>query len=417
MDPLPIPALDYEEHTWSAESDGMSSRAKIAAASGPYRSAVVPEIAEYEPRLPADLAADAEEATAALSRFDSYARSVLGVESPTLGPMSAILLRTESTSSSQIENLTVGARQLALAEIDQSTSGNAQLVVANVRAMEAALELAHRLDERAVLTMHAELLHAEPGWSRRAGRYRDGLVWVGTSSITPRGASYVAPQPAQVPAAMADLVRFMSREDLPVLVQAAIAHAQFETIHPFTDGNGRVGRALIHTVLTRRGLATEAILPVRLVLSTLREEYVAGLTVFRHDQPVGTTGSRAAHAAWLRVFASAVLIASEQAGRLATELAELRVDWEELPAVLDVEDAIKPGAPVVNEVYPGNLFIYHGKYDHQKLRFGDVEATLRASMNRTDSLSAPGLAPRSGTSSGSRSWGVTSAGAVVSFSA
>lgn len=281
MNTLPIPALDYEDHTWSAESDGMSSRAKIAAASGPYRSAVVPEIGKYEPRLPADLAADAEEATAALSRFDSYARSVLGVESPTLGPMSAILLRTESTSSSQIENLTVGARQLALAEIDQSSSGNARLVVANVRAMEAALELAHRLDERAVLTMHAELLHAEPGWSRRAGHYRDGLVWVGTSSITPRGASYVAPQPAQVPAAMADLMRFICREDLPVLVQAAIAHAQFETIHPFDDGNGRTGRAIVHALLRAKGVLRSTTAPVSAGLLKDTEGYVDALTTYR----------------------------------------------------------------------------------------------------------------------------------------
>jgi hypothetical protein len=115
VDTLPVPAIGHDDHTWVAESDGMSSRAKIAAASGPYRSAVVPAIAAYDPRLPADLAADAEEATAALSRFDAYARSALGADSPTLGPMSSILLRTESTSSSQIENLTVGARQLALA--------------------------------------------------------------------------------------------------------------------------------------------------------------------------------------------------------------------------------------------------------------------------------------------------------------
>jgi len=69
---------------------------------------------------------------------------------------------------------------------------------------------------------------------------------------------------------------------------------------------------------------------------------------------------------------AAVIADTERAARDA--VAKVRVDWEELPAVLDVEEAIKPGAPVVNEVYPKNLFVYHGKYDHQKLRFGDVEA-------------------------------------------
>ncbi|WP_242503991.1 Fic/DOC family N-terminal domain-containing protein [Promicromonospora panici] len=90
--------------------------------------------------------------------------------------MSSILLRTESTSSSQIENLTVGAVQLALAELDQSNSDNAMVVMANVRAMEAALALADKLDEDAILAMQAELLSRQRGWEEHAGNYRKGLV-------------------------------------------------------------------------------------------------------------------------------------------------------------------------------------------------------------------------------------------------
>lgn len=281
MELLPFPSLGYEDHTWVAEVDGMSSRAKIAAASGSYRSAVVPAVAGYDPHLPADLAADAEEATSALSRFDTYAAAVLGGDSPALGPMSSILLRTESTSSSQIENLTVGARQLALAEIDQSTSGNARVVVANVRAMEAALRLADRLDEAAVLTMQAELMRTQPGWAEHAGRYRRRLVWIGTSTVTPRGASHVAPQPEHVPTAMADLVRFMSRDDLPVLVQAAIAHAQFETIHPFADGNGRTGRAIVHALLRAKGILASTTAPVSAGLLKDTGRYFDALTTYR----------------------------------------------------------------------------------------------------------------------------------------
>ncbi|MBL0886362.1 hypothetical protein HGK34_08770 [Myceligenerans sp. I2] len=175
--------MGYQEHVWRAEPDGLHGRARVAAASRQYLSTLTPSIAQYVPSLPTDLVADAEEATAALARFDTYARSVLGADSPTLGPMSSILLRTESTSSSQIENLTVGARQLALAEIDQSTSQNAKVVVANVRAMEAALELAERLDADAILTMQHELLEAQPGFEDHASRYRDALVWVGSSAL------------------------------------------------------------------------------------------------------------------------------------------------------------------------------------------------------------------------------------------
>ncbi|MBT0994717.1 Fic family protein [Cellulomonas sp. DKR-3] len=278
---LTVPALSYEEHEWLAETDGMTSRARLSTASGPYRSSVPPVIAGYVPSIPADLAADVEEATAALTQLDVYAYAKLGADSPTLGPMSSILLRTESASSSQIENLTVGARQLALAEIGQSTSDSARTVIANVRTMEAALALAERLDEDAILAMHRELLSGQRGWEKHAGRYRDSLVWVGTSTITPRGASHVAPQPGQVPAAMDDLVRFMARDDVPVLVQAAVAHAQFETIHPFTDGNGRTGRAMVHAILRGKGTMTRTTAPVSAGLLTDTAAYFGALDTYR----------------------------------------------------------------------------------------------------------------------------------------
>ncbi len=278
---LAVPATTYESHHWLAQTDGMSSRAQLSSASGPYESSVPARIADHSMTIPSDLGADVEEATAALARFDLYASAKLGAESPTLGPMSSILLRTESASSSQIENLTVGAPQLALAEIDQAGSENARAVVANVRTMEAALALADHLDESAVLAMHARLLGGQRGWEDRAGRYRDELVWVGRSRISPRGASHVAPQAEQVPAAMADLVRYLARDDVPVIVQAAIAHAQFETIHPFADGNGRTGRALVHAILRGKGVMTRTTAPVSAGLLTDTEAYFSALGAYR----------------------------------------------------------------------------------------------------------------------------------------
>lgn len=112
--PCPIPAVGHEPAHWIAENDGRASRTAMAAASGPDESTVPALIGSLVVDLPADLAADAEEAAAELARFDEHARARLGRDSPALGPMSAILLRTESASSSQIENLTAGARQLAL---------------------------------------------------------------------------------------------------------------------------------------------------------------------------------------------------------------------------------------------------------------------------------------------------------------
>jgi len=278
--PLAVEPLTYEQHTWIAENDGMRSRRTMAAASGTYRSSITPPIAGLELSLPSDLAADVEEAVAALTQFNTHARATLGAASPTLGPMSSILLRTESTSSSQIESLTVGARQLALAEIDESTSGNAQVVIANVRAMEAALALADRLDSDAILAMHNHLLSGQRGWEEHAGKYRDQLVWVGSTAVTPIGASHVAPQPEHVQAAINDLVVFMGRDDLPVVAQAAIAHAQFETIHPFVDGNGRTGRALVHAVMASKGVLTDTTAPISAGLLRDTRGYFDALTQY-----------------------------------------------------------------------------------------------------------------------------------------
>lgn len=293
--PLLVARVGHTEHSWLAETDGLSSRAQVAAGSGPYASTVPAAIATFAPVLPTDLAADAEEATAELARFDTYALAALGPESPALGPMASILLRTESASSSQIENLTVGAKQLALAEIDQASSANAQTVVANVRAMEAALALAGRLDEGAILAMHEVLLSGQRGWEQHAGRFRQGLVWVGTSSISPRGATHIAPQPELVPPAIADLVDFMRRDDLPVLVHVALAHAQFETIHPFADGNGRTGRALVHAMLRSKGITRHTTAPVSAGLLVDTEAYFSALTAYRDGdaRPIVEQFSRA----------------------------------------------------------------------------------------------------------------------------
>jgi Fic family protein len=281
VEPLPVPPVSFEDHDWLAETDGMTSRARLSAASGPYQSTVPAKIADYCPSISADLAADVEEASAALAKFDTYAQARLGSDNPTLGPMSSILLRTESSSSSQIENLTVGARQLAFAELGRSGSENARVVVANVRTMEAALALAERLDENAILAMHSELLAGQPGWEQHAGRYRETLVWVGTSAITPRGASHVAPQAEHVPGAMRDLVQFMRRDDIPVVFQSAVAHAQLETIHPFSDGNGRTGRAVVHAMLRSKGLVTRTTAPVSAGLLTDAEAYFDALGHYR----------------------------------------------------------------------------------------------------------------------------------------
>ncbi|WP_164740398.1 Fic family protein [Brachybacterium saurashtrense] len=334
--PLPVAPVEHRAGTWTVPEDGLASRAARARGSGPYEAtlpAVLAGRAPYAPTLPSDLAADVADAENALTAFDAHAIARLGADDPALGPMSSILLRTESASSSQIEDLTVGARQLALAEIDESRSANARTVVANVRTMEAALRLADRLDLEAVLALHAELLVGSAG----AGSLRRQLVWAGRSGLSPLGAVHVAPEAEDVPAAMRDLLAFLERDDLPILLHAAIAHAQFETIHPFTDGNGRTGRALAHAMLRGKGLLTTTA-PVSAGLLTELSAYTDALTAYRAGdaRPIVEEFARAARYA----AATGTRLVDALSAQLAEDRERLRgvrrhaLAWRVLPLLI-----------------------------------------------------------------------------------
>ena len=116
---------------------------------------------------------------------------------------------------------------------------------------------------------HRTLMADEPE-RVKPGRFREGQNWIGGRRNNPSDARYVPPPEDHVPALMSDLIDFIDRDDLPAIAQAAITHAQFETIHPFVDGNGRVGRCLIHVVLRRRDVARSFVPPISVVLAARR---------------------------------------------------------------------------------------------------------------------------------------------------
>jgi Fic family protein len=151
--------------------------------------------------------------------------------------------------------------------------------------------------------------------------------WIGGNDWNPIDAQFVPPPPDHVRALMDDLVSYAAGGGHAPLVQAALVHAQFETIHPYTDGNGRVGRALIHTVLTRRGLTPSGVLPVSLVLLTRADAYLDGLTAYRYTGDPGSPAAQEAVARWLEDFLDAAALAADQVTRFASELAELRNRW------------------------------------------------------------------------------------------
>ncbi|MBM6591336.1 Fic family protein [Brevibacterium sp. RIT 803] len=278
---VPISSMGSEELNWSPVNPDMLSRREVQRQTGAYRAALVPEIAQWEGRLPAEVHADVDDATGALARVDGFASGRLGPNARMGGPMPTILLRTESASSSQIEQLTTSALQLALASIDETAKANATTVLGNVHAMETAIGMSGQMSLESILDMHRALLEGDRMMASEAGALREQQVWIGPGGSGPLLADFVPPAHHRVPPAMDDLVAFIAREDLPVLVQAAVAHAQFETIHPFADGNGRTGRALIHAILKEKGLVTTSVIPISAGLLTDIGAYFAALGAFR----------------------------------------------------------------------------------------------------------------------------------------
>jgi Fic family protein len=289
------------------------SRRAIDALQGPYDACVPADIATAGVQIPAGAAVLMEEAMIEMVRFDLEA-------SAAPAPMPSVLLRSESACSSQIENLTASARQIALSTLGAGARHNAELIAANVRAMEAALAIP-KITAQGTLEIHAALMgRAAP---QLAGRWRDEPVWIGTSGWSPIGAAFVPPKWERVPELMDDLSRFAARTDVPTLAQAAIAHAQFETIHPFADGNGRTGRVLIHTLFRRGGLAPRATIPVSAGLLAHVGEYVAALEAYRRGdaEPI------------IRRVAEAALAAVAGGRAMLADIREVQDQWMAVPAV------------------------------------------------------------------------------------
>ena len=274
-----------------------------------YEAAVVPKIAAQQLTLTEETRALVEQATVAAVRFDT-------TDAHRVVPFTPLLLRSESAASSRIEQLTSSARKVLEAEVTGRGRGNAALIAANTRQMEAAVERA-RASVDGIVEMHRILLTDSA--PEIAGVLRNAQVWIGGSDYSPAGAMFVPPHQRHLGKLMTDLGEFMARDDLPALAQAAVAHAQFETIHPFADGNGRTGRALVHVVLRERSLTTSSALPLSAGLLTDTAGYFAALDAYR-----GGDVDRI-----VQLFARAAIDAAGRGSWLAAELVALREEWNE----------------------------------------------------------------------------------------
>jgi Fic family protein len=301
------------EQSWPGNPAGQTRAERQP---GRFEAYLPNPIAEYEPELTgalSSLLSDGDGAVRELNRLDPG-------RAHRIEALARQLLRQESLASSRIEGLAVSHKRISEADYDPrgSTDKRAVEVLANIDAMEQAIGIGAQgkpIKRKTILDLHRTLMtHTMP---QIAGIVRDRQNWIGGRFHTPIGAAFIPPPADEVKPLLDDLAEFMNRDDLPATLQAALAHAQFESIHPFADGNGRVGRCLIHVVFRRRGLAPHHVPPVSLLMAADVDGYVKALTSYRED----------AEPDWTAYFAETAVAACRAAEDFGEQLEKLEDEW------------------------------------------------------------------------------------------
>ncbi|MDR2197829.1 MAG: Fic family protein [Coriobacteriales bacterium] len=317
----------YCEEFWQSLGEG---RSRVERRSGAYRYYVPTKLTTLDVKLDSDVVADianAERALLAVAANPGPLRDIDG--------LSRFLLRAEAISSSHIEGLRLGAKRLMQAELNESephtfkADATAAEIVGNIKALRLALNRAVNKEGLALcdlLNIHQALLEGSP-LAAYAGKVREVQNWIGGNSYNPLGASHVPPAPELVVELLDDLTEYCNRADVSPVQQAALAHAQFETIHPFVDGNGRAGRALIQVVLRRRQLTSTFAPPISLILATHAQSYIAGLNSVRFEGEQPDAPAMKALNEWLSFFAGACLRACEEMRGFTEHACEIVESW------------------------------------------------------------------------------------------
>lgn len=306
------PPISFEKHVWQQDGnqdaterieedvvkgEGKGPFAKAVEGSGDsgssslglnrstemeYQAALPLLIAERSVAVPDDLSARISALLVEMARFDVE----LGQRADNVPTM---LLRSESSASSQIDRLTSTAQSVALAELYPKASSDARLVVANMIATQRALELPAGLSLEGIVEIHDLLLdnsHLENQTNSAFEKLRQKPVWLGGTSFTPHTALFVPPAFQHVPEYMADLIEFGTRSDLNPVVKAAILYAQFQTVHPFLTANGQTGRALIHHIFRAEGVLSSTLIPVSVGFLHNIDSLINALQSYREGDPL-----------------------------------------------------------------------------------------------------------------------------------
>ena len=329
-----------------------------------------------------DLTLDAPTAarTAVAASEVGYAAEALDAD---YEPLARLLLRSEGVASSYIEGITAPVIDIVLAEerLGRQEAGAAAWVASNLAAVASAVtsaETAAPVSVETICEWHRTLMTGSPTPERYVGTIRDEQGWIGGSS--PLDAHLVTPPPARLPALIDDLVAYTNRADIDPIAQAAVAHAQFEIIHPFGDGNGRVGRVLVAWVLTRR-LALLVPPPVSVAVAADVGGYASGLVLFRLGE----------HRRWIQWFANVVAEGGRAQRALVSNVEQIKRRWREQLASGEHKSRSDAAVTAVFELLPRHLVLT------SQTLVDELEVSRKTSLATLHRLTRAGILTEYGT--------------------
>lgn len=332
-------------------------------------ASVPPMLADLRVTLSENVVRDTEKALAAIERSSDHLP-------PAWEPLARLLLRYEGVASSAFEQIRAPLEEIAVAEVATLMSGPSAWVADNLAVVSAAVDSARRepLTTQSLLEWHGRLMDHATGQLDVAlrGAYRDRLVWVGGGS--PRHAAYVAPPHELIRPLMEDLIEFANADVFDVVTHAAIVHAQFESIHPFADGNGRLGRVLISWLIVRR-LGVLAPPPFSVFVTRDPGGYLSGLALYRMGEL----------APWVRWFATTLERSASSATALIGDVEGLTAQWRRR-ATTGSGRAVRGGATFweVLEMLPEHPIVSATLIQG---RFGITNEAARQILHRFEALS------------------------------
>ena len=321
----------YGSAYWLTDTWGSTRRERQSGVYHPYQP---DHIAGLDLPLTPEAAAAASQAERDIAQLNARATVLTNTE-----PLARLILRSEALASSRIEGLELGAGKLlefeALGElgVPHALDRSEALVLNNIRAMESGIRHiveAPRMSIEQLCVINRRLMQGAPG-EEKSGMLRTEQNWIGGNRVNPLGARYVPPTPDAVPELMEDLMAFCRTSRYSPIATAAIAHAQFETIHPFIDGNGRTGRVLVQILLTRAGLTPHVMPPISLILATDKTRYLDNLAAYRVEGSLARENQAAVEAlsSWVEYVAWASSLACRRADEFEQVMREIRATWRQ----------------------------------------------------------------------------------------